>query len=472
MINNEAEFYRERLQNVAFRSTKYIDEIKEQKQEHELAADATYGDGIPYKDPHGQGGAGDNENKDSLMFRKTDVATFCVNPPDNIDPLIEHLIDLSNKNLRKLPYPLFNPSYQVKNNVKRLLQQQIENNKNNNNNNRNKKKWGGNWNDYYITPFVYATTNKAPEKGLCELLQNWNKNCGELHMESFSLCSTLINYPPIFCMEDINQVFLNGLQYEGEKIAIKKRQHKKERAQQQQQQHQRQQEAFFGERALSEDLLWQIFRTMSEDTGFRSIYCIRRDSGTDSKLRWIGGREISAMQVFCDCFVLKQFFPLILGKHDIEGENEEKTVSGRQEWTKAVSVRPIGLKLSIASETSCRMFRHEKHINRSGVTFLRIQFQTLNGRQDRKSDDWKYGKALRAQAIELLSNGIIVGGAIYYLFFYSDGQLRDKKAWFYSIELSRHYNSIEALSTLIEFVWLRASCEFFLFLYVFCVFYV
>ena len=411
-----------------------------------MAADATFGDGIPYRDPHGQGSAADNEKADSLMFRKSDVATFHVNPPNDIDPLIAHLIDLSNSNLRKLPYPWFNPSWQLETCVKGLLQQQIENNSDNkNSNDKNKNKLGGNWDDYYITPFVYATTNKAPEKGLCELLRNWNKNYGELHMESFSLCSTLINYPPIFCIEDINQVFLNGLQHEGEKIAIKKRQYKKkQQLQQQRGQKQKEQAISVGERELSQDLLWQIFRTMSEDTGFRSIYCIRRDSGTDAKLRWIGGREISAMQVFCDCFVLKQFFPLILGKHDIQGENEEKTVTGRQEWTKTVCVRPIGLKLSISSETSCRMFRHEKHINRSGVTFLRIQFQ-------RESDDWEYGKALRAQAIELLSDGIIVGGAKYNLFFYSDGQLRDKKAWFYSIELSRHYNSIEALRILCVF---------------------
>ena len=113
----------------------------------------------------------------------------------------------------------------------------------------------------------------------------------------------------------------------------------------------------------------------------------------------------------------------------------------RQEWIKVLNIGSIQTEYIIKSEQSCRMFRLTPHLNQSHNTFLRIDFQDKMNQQ-RYSDCWEYGTMTRYQTQQLLLNGIILGNAKYQLFFYSDSNLRDKKVWMYSCELSHTFHHI------------------------------
>ena len=116
--------------------------------------------------------------------------------------------------------------------------------------------------------------------------------------------------------------------------------------------------------------------------------------------------------------------------------------SNRSEWIKSLKIMPLGCRLTVHQEPSCRMFRRKGHFNQSVITFLRVEFASCSGGIRRK-EHWKNGTFPRQQIYEVLADGVSCSGARYRLLFYSDGQIRkEKKCWMFAPGLSPYFQSI------------------------------
>ena len=64
-------------------------------------------------------------------------------------------------------------------------------------------------------------------------------------------------------------------------------------------------------------------------------------------------------------------------------------------------------------------------------------------------NEWEYNSFTRQQAYQIMTNGICCAGAKYQFFYFSDGQLRDKVCWFYSL----NYHKILIPLSHYEMIW-------------------
>ena len=228
-----------------------------------------------------------------------------------------------------------------------------------------------------------------------------NKNYGEHQLIAFTLMACLTNYPPIFIVEDLEFELIAGI--ESKIISDNDNNQNKER-------------------------IWQALNKLSD----------KQQDDLRGKFIYRNGRCLSSLSVFIESWLMCDRIDL-LKEHKINGKTQ-----GRKEWYKTLQICPITWYLNINQDFGCHMFRLDDHINRSGITFLRIQFVTEQNKE-RYSDYFEYGHSVRYQVYDALKHGISITGCLFELFFYSDGQIREKKAWFYSCQLSKHYVSIKSL---------------------------
>eukprot|EP01083_Nonionella_stella_P145446 455804_1 len=289
--------------------------------------------------------------------------------------------------------------------------------------------------DWFISPLHYTQrkemSNSDYRASMIHFLKELNANNGEYHLEAFCLQACLINYPPIFIIEDFDGFDLNVLQRdittdesgkvwqilkklsEGNFEDIKWKEIQSS-----------------GKQDSGRGIKGNLDRNISRDAAAcRERYC-NRGNGHSSE-----GRNASFMHIYLDLYcnidVLNE-----LNKHDLG------RIQNRFEWVKTLSITPLYYHLVVDQEKSCRMFRLNPHHDRVPITFLRVEFRNIR-RGPRFSNEWKHGSFTRQQVQRIMANGICCAGAKYDFFFFSDP--KDKKCWFYSLELSRAFNSIKAL---------------------------
>eukprot|EP01084_Bolivina_argentea_P263566 446136_1 len=291
--------------------------------------------------------------------------------------------------------------------------------------------------NWYISPLKYTKScdlsNASYRASMIDFIERLNSNYGEYHLEAFCLMACLINYPPMFIIEDFHVTDYNLLE----------------------------KDVKHGE----PNKVWQVLKKLSEgniDTnkwrtfessgkggsgrgkkGFldkristlalscRERYC-KRGNGIGDE-----GRNISFMNIYIDMYFNVDFLNQLK-------QQELGYSKNRYEWIKCIKITPLYYQLEVDQEKSCRMFRLKDHLKRSAITFLRVEFQSAK-RTPKWAEEWEYGTFTRQQVYNFLTYGMSCGGAKYDFFFFSDGQLRDKKCWMYSVKLSRKFNSIKGV---------------------------
>eukprot|EP01084_Bolivina_argentea_P263565 446134_1 len=291
--------------------------------------------------------------------------------------------------------------------------------------------------DWFISPLYYTESkdleNASYRASMIDFITRLNKDHGKYHLEAFCLMACLINYPPMFIIEDFHVTDYNLLE----------------------------KDVKHGE----PNKVWQVLKKLSEgniDTnkwrtfessgkggsgrgkkGFldkristlalscRERYC-KRGNGIGDE-----GRNISFMNIYIDMYFNVDFLNQLK-------QQELGYSKNRYEWIKCIKITPLYYQLEVDQEKSCRMFRLKDHLKRSAITFLRVEFQSAK-RTPKWAEEWEYGTFTRQQVYNFLTYGMSCGGAKYDFFFFSDGQLRDKKCWMYSVKLSRKFNSIKGV---------------------------
>ena len=256
--------------------------------------------------------------------------------------------------------------------------------------------------DHLTSPLSYISTkdlmNADYRESMKQFIKRLNDNNGQYHMEAFCLMACLINYPPIFIVEDFHQCDFYMLMNQIETGEIGK--------------------VWQVLKKLSEGninkIKWKEFhssgtgnvgsgqkgeldKNISDYTAScRERYCIRgepRDGYTEA-------RNVSFMEIFNDIyFNVGEFL------NELKQQNMGYS-SNRYEWIKSLKVTQLYYGLVVDQEMPCRMFRLKKHLKRSAIDFLRVEFVT-NRRGQRFSNHFEYGSFTRQQVYNIMTHGLL-----------------------------------------------------------------